>query len=194
MLINCCFLQLEIFLFFSLICQRQYWVKVSSGSCMFRARRDSIVCSQGPELTSICLLLLIAPLGRDCLHAHSIRVLLMYPYISVYLVLLQVLAALFCCFLLCFFIFSLQSAMISSALLFLSASEMVSPFTHSHDCLASTVLTLVCWNNGSFMSLLQLSYKQLDSGLLPHSSLVNALSLYCCIIVQITGLCWSAQL
>lgn len=84
--------------------------------------------------------------------------------------------------------------MISSALLFLSASEMVSPFTHSHDCLASTVLTLVCWNNGSFMSLLQLSYKQLDSGLLPHSSLVNALSLYCCIIVQITGLCWSAQL
>lgn len=160
---------------------------------MFRAGRDSIVCSQGPELTSIHLLLLIAPLGRDCLHAHSIRVLLMYPYISVYLVLLQVLAALFCCFLLCFFIFLLQSAMISSALL-LSASEMVSPFTHSHDRLASTVLTLVCWNNGSFMSLLQLSYKQLDSGLLPLSSLVNALSLYCCIIVQITGLCWSAQL
>lgn len=114
--------------FFSLICQRQYWVKVSSGSCMFRAGRDSIVCSQGPELTSIRLLLLIAPLGRDCLHAHSIRVLLMYPYISVDLVLLPVLAALFCWG--CFFVF-----------FFVNVFAPV-----SHDQFSSVVL--VCFRNG----------------------------------------------
>lgn len=91
---------------------------------MFRAGRDSIVCSQGPELTSIRLLLLIAPLGCDCLHAHSIRVLLMYPY-SVYLVLLQVLAALFFLFFVLFF-------------------YVFAPV--SHDQFSSVVL--VCFRNG----------------------------------------------